>query len=225
MFAFPHTNIPEFLKGFETWLFVQKSKWRWQRQGNGATFDTAHNNNKARGATYGTTGVKPTASGKWKVDICYQGERIRATYATREEAVLANDVARGKLSEGKESNIDLNIKLAKEAALEAVRERNAITRSWAPTPTATISDIGQESQCQDTSKAALEYSISAQGTVQLVLFWTKHIESLWNQRNKKDSQLAATNGVEILFEEKDGDEFKMSALAVRKEEDVARSLW
>ena len=138
MFAFPHTNIPEFLKGFETWLFVQKSKWRWQRQGNGATFDTAHNNNKARGATtgitsYGTTGVKPTASGKWKVEFRYQGKRIcGGTYATREEAFLANDVARGKLSEGKESNIDLNIKLAKEAALEAVRERHSITRSWAP---------------------------------------------------------------------------------------------
>ena len=62
-----------------------------------------------------------------KVELKYHRKRHYMGTYTWEHAVLVSEVARGKLEATRDSNltadeIDLNVKLAKEAALEALSE-------------------------------------------------------------------------------------------------------
>jgi len=79
-----------------------------------------------------TVGVRQLRTGKWHVEICYKGRRgYMGPFDTRDNAILANVTARNLLKITRDSKltakeIELNLKLAKEAAIEAVRKSNEV---------------------------------------------------------------------------------------------------
>jgi len=76
-----------------------------------------------------SVGVRQTQSGNWEVGFRYHGNRRNmGTFATQDQAALANEVGRKVLSLTKNGtklsgeDIDHNVKLAREAALDAVNK-------------------------------------------------------------------------------------------------------
>mmetsp|Transcript_18632 Transcript_18632/g.40320 ORF Transcript_18632/g.40320 Transcript_18632/m.40320 type:complete len:1336 (+) Transcript_18632:219-4226(+) len=88
-----------------------------------------------------TVGVSKTSAGKWMVSIHYQGKKhYYGTFKTLEQAALINEIARGKLAAEKGSKpskkeVELNVKLAREAVSKALSKLdNSVNRETPDAP-------------------------------------------------------------------------------------------
>lgn len=117
---------------FSDWLSSRKSTWAAVRQRKRRRIQTQqsqHTDSQPKKTTidYRTVGVRQTKSNTWEVGFRYQGSRRSlSTYATQDQAAIANEIGRKILMATKDSQltseeIEQNVKAARAAAKSAAQ--------------------------------------------------------------------------------------------------------
>ncbi|KAL3811831.1 hypothetical protein ACHAXA_004258 [Cyclostephanos tholiformis] len=117
-------------KIFDVWLSERKKMWRQQKRNQVTRIPrTDAEANDKTGFDYRTVGVRQTASMKWAVEISFKSKlRYMGTFDSQEQAALANEIGRKYLFTNAEiDDIDKKVKLAREAAQNAVSRRYGIS--------------------------------------------------------------------------------------------------